>query len=114
MPRQAISEQARQRVLTQAARLVAPEKPDVVGAITALLVMVAIERLHLKADSPQISRLKAIAMRVHATHGEEVPTAASALRMVDEMLQLSVEDYQRVQAAQPSVGPVHEADGLPI
>lgn len=98
MTRQAVSPEARQRVLTKAAILVAPEKPDVPGSIQALLVMVAIEHLRLKPDSPQISRLKALAVRVHATHGDEVPNAASALRMVDEMLQLAVEDYQRVQA----------------
>jgi len=90
---------ARQRmaVLNRSATLASPEKPDVTGAVGALLLMVAIEHLRLKPDSPEIPRLRAITTRVHASHGDEVVNPASALRMVDELLKLAVEDYQRMQ-----------------
>jgi len=92
-------------ILNRAATLVAPEKPDEQGAVVALLVMVGIAHLRLKPDSPEIPRLKAIATRVLAEHGDEITNAASALRMCDQVLELAVEDYKRVQGG-ISDGPV--------
>jgi hypothetical protein len=95
----------RQAILNRAAVLVAPEKPDEQGAITALLVMVAVSHLRLLPDNPEVSRLKAIATRVLAEHGDEITNAASALRMCDQMLELAVEDYKRIQGGSPD-GPI--------